>query len=195
MRYILFLVLTVLGVQGAMGQNILRGSPSSLKKQNEVADKEGLTRMGSPKTIRKYVESNRLVPIPDGKHGIVVDRRLDKSRRYCRPWTVQFLKDLGENFRKKFGKNLQVNSCVRDVNTQKSLRGTNLNAAPAKGSKASSHLTGSTFDITRLALSKKEQDYVRSRLVFHEELGNIEATQENWQAVWHVMVFRRYTTK
>lgn len=194
MKRLFFLLVLLLPSMGeAQTKNpSLRGSRGSLQKQNAIADREDLTRIRNEDAIARFVRAGLLVPIPDGKYGIVVDQRLEDDRRYCRPWTVKFLKDLGTRFQKKFGKPIRVNSCVRDKETQEDLRDRNGNAARTSGPRASSHLTGSTVDIARIGLNGTEQAFIRSRLLFHERGGRIEATQESRQAVWHIMVFKQY---
>jgi len=193
MRNIIFaLSFLILPLGSLSAQNgSLRGSPSSMIKQNRVADKEDLTRLKDNAMIKRFVKSGLLVPLVDGD-GIVVDRRLEVNRRFCRPKAVEFLKDLGTRFEREFHRPLQVNSCVRDIETQKALRWFNRNAAPTSGDKASAHLTGSAVDIARLGLTSKEQSFVDSRLKYNERAGKIEATKEHMQAVWHVMVFKKY---
>ncbi len=170
----------------------LRGSPSSVERQNKQGKRENLSKIKNEEMIKRFVKAGLLVRIPDGKYGVVVDSELPLNRRFCRPQTVDFIKDLGTRFEKKFGKPIQVNSCVRDIETQAELRKRNRNAAKTYGARASSHLMGSTVDIARLGLTLTEQKFIRSRLLFHEGAGRIEATEEKRQAVWHVMVFRRY---
>jgi hypothetical protein len=174
------------------GQDSLKGSPNALLEQNRVADKENLSRLESEREISRFVQLRLLVSIPNGSYGIRVDPRLERSRRYCRPWTIEFLKDLGTRFQKEFKKTLQVNSCVRDIETQEDLRDRNGNAAKTSGPRASSHLTGATVDISRLGLSRKEQEFIRGRLLIHERANRIEATEENQQKVWHIMVYQTY---
>ncbi len=198
MRQTAFLILVTMLFQShlvAQAKTSLRGSRSALLEQNTVANKEDLSRVKNEREIAKFVKTGLLIRLPDGKYGLRVDPRLERSRRYARPWTVQFLKDLGTRFEGRFRKSLVLNSCIRDVETQEDLRDSNGNAAATKGVTASSHLTGATCDIRRLGLNKTEQDFVRSRLLIHERAGNIEATEEKVQAVWHVMVYKTYTTR
>lgn len=171
----------------------LRGSANSMAKQNRVADEDNLSRLKDEAMIRRFVKNGLLVPLVDGQ-GIIIDDRLEQSRRFCRPWTVKFLRDLGTRFEKEFHKPLRVNSCVRDIKTQRSLRRFNRNAARVEGPRASTHLTGAAIDIARIGLSRKEQDFIRNRLRINESTGKIEATEEHMQAVWHVMVFKAYST-
>ncbi len=193
LRITLFITIICLPLySGAQAATSLRGSRASLVEQNRVANKENLTRIQNERIISLYAKNGILVRIPSGK-GLHIDPRLELSRRYTRPWTAKFLTDLGANFQKKFGKELQINSCVRDIETQEDLRKRNGNAAATTGTRASSHLTGATCDIARRGLSRKEQDYVRSRLLVQERLNHLEATEEHRQSVWHVMVYRAYT--
>lgn len=196
MRSIIFVLSFLILPFGGLNaqKSLLKGSPRSMVKQNKVADKENLTRIKNERAIRMFASKGLLVPLVDG-HGIVVDHRLDANRRYCRPWAVKFLKDLGTRFEKNFRKPIRVNSCVRDIETQEHLRWLNPNAAKTKGPKASAHLTGSAIDIARIGLSKKEQEFIRTRLIVNEKAGKIEATEEVVQKVWHVMVFKTYASK
>ncbi len=193
MRQVFFVLLAVvLLASKAVGQPSLRGSPYSMERQNSIADRENLSRIKDKAEIEKFRVGGLLVPIPNDPNSVVVDSRLEEHRRLCRPWAVKFLKDLGARFQKEFKKPLRVNSCVRDIKTQRELQRTNSNAAATKGPKASVHLTGSAVDITRIGLTKKEQNFIRSRLLINEKKGLIEATEENRQRVWHVMVFKTY---
>jgi len=195
MRYIVFAFLAVIlsaEMQAQKTKASLRGSRSSMEKQNAVADRENLTRLKNSEKIEKFKKMGLLVPIPNGTNGLIIDNRLDTDRRVCRTWTVKFLKDLGTRFVKKFDRPLRVNSCVRDVETQANLRGSNANAASTHGPRASAHLTGAAVDIARIGLSKAEQDFIRARLLANEKRGLIEATEEKRQKVWHVMVYKEY---
>lgn len=173
MRRITSLFVLMIAFPSAItAQTSLRGSRGSLVEQNEVANKEKLTRIENERAIARFVKAGFFVSIPNGRYGLRVDPRLERNRRYCRPWTVQFLKDLGTRFQNKFKKSLTINSCVRDIETQEDLRDRNGNAAATTGVRASSHLTGATADIKRLGLSRREQEFVRSRLLIHEKANH-----------------------
>ncbi|MBI2635588.1 MAG: D-alanyl-D-alanine carboxypeptidase family protein [Parcubacteria group bacterium] len=171
--------------------NELRGSSDAIERQNKQADLENLSRL-TEKQLGTFKKSGLLVPLPISK-GVIVDDRLPKKYRYCRPWVLQFLVDLGENYETRFGKQIQVNSAVRTVEYQEELQKRNRNAASAKaGSQQSSHLTGATIDIAKKDMSYRELAWMRNHLIVLERKGLIEATEEFHQEVFHIMVFNRY---
>ncbi len=121
-----------------------------------------------------------------------MDERLDENRRYCRPWTRDFLNDLGQAYYKQFHQPIQVNSAVRTVEQQEKLLRHNGNAAPAEGPTASSHLAGLTVDIAKHEMTRKQRKWMEDYLVRLRDLGLVEAAEERKQACFHVMVSDRY---
>ena len=121
-----------------------------------------------------------------------VDPRLHPSRHYCREWTLMFLEDMGKAFHKKFRKKIQINSAVRTVQQQRKLMRTNRNAAPIEGDRASSHLAGVTVDVAKKGLTYEQIKWLRKYLLEMKQLGLVEAIEERWQAVFHIMVSDRY---
>src|SRR6266496_4063624 len=133
----------------------LRGSRASLIRQNAEIDRLDLPRIEDDDELDDLVQQKKLVGLPTTA-GVRIDPRLEEDRRYCKPWTRDFLRDLGSDFHKEFGGAIQVNSAVRTVEQQKKLRRRNGNAAPIEGSTASSHLAGLTVDIAKKGLSRKQ---------------------------------------
>jgi len=86
------------------------------------------------------------LPITDA---VRIAPSLPANRRYALPGTVSFLLLLSEAYRQHFNAPLVVDSAVRPVAVQQRLRRTNKSAAPAEGETASSHETGTTFDLSR----------------------------------------------
>ena len=121
------------------------------------------------------------------------DPRLDVSRRYCRPWTLDFVDDLSQAYYNRFHQQIQVNSAVRTVKVQKKLRRHNRNAAPADGDTASSHLAGVTVDLQRRGMSKDEIRWTEHYLFYMKALGLVEPEEERRQWVFHIMVSGRYS--
>ena len=170
----------------------LRGSPESMAKQNEQADKEKLSRLWE-KDLENFKKKKLLVPIPDGKRGVIVDDRLQEKYSWVRPWTSRFLVDFRGDFEKNLNDVPQVNSAVRTVEYQRKLRKENKNAASAEpGPRQSSHLTGSTVDIGKKDMSPRQLKWVRNYLLALKKRGLIEAIEEKHQAVFHIMVFKKY---
>ncbi len=171
---------------------LLRGSHDSLVRQNEEIDRLQLPRIADDAELEELIQEKQLVPLPVNA-GVRVDPRLEAAHRYCRPWTRQFLEDLGDAYYKEFRQPIQVNSAVRTVEQQKKLRRHNRNAAPITGDTASSHLAGLTVDIAKHGMSGKQRRWMEQYLVKMRTLGLVEVAEERRQAVFHVMVSDRYT--
>ena len=170
---------------------MFRPSHDSLLRQNEEIDRLDLPRIQDDDELDALKTSQALVPIRTGDT-LRVDPRLDPNRRYCRPWTRDFVEDLSQAYYRQFHDQIQVNSAVRTVKIQKKLRRHNRNAAPAEGETASSHLAGLTLDLQRRGMSKQEIRFVQRYLFYLSALGLVEAEEERRQWVFHVMVSERY---
>lgn len=171
----------------------LKGSHESLLRQNEEIDRLQLGRIADDAELEQLIVSKDLVALPSTRY-VRVDPRLDESRRYCRPWTRDFLNDIGEAYYKEFKQPLQVNSAVRTVSQQEKLVRHNRNAAPAEGPTASSHLAGLTVDIAKHGMTRKQRKWMQEYLVKLRDQRLVEAAEERKQAVFHVMVSEKYTT-
>ena len=171
---------------------LLKGSHDSMVRQNEEIDRLQLARIADDDALEQLIQKQELVSLPSDRY-VRVDPRLDDNRRYCRPWTQEFLSDLGQSYYKEFKQPIQVNSAVRTVAQQEKLMRHNGNAAPADGPIASSHLAGLTVDIAKRGMNRKQRKWMEDYLVRMRNLGLIEAAEERKQAVFHVMVSDRYT--
>lgn len=170
---------------------LLKGSHDSLVRQNEEIDRLQLGRIADDAELDQLVEKQELVALPSGNY-VRIDNRLDENRRYCRPWTRDFLNDIGQAYYKQFRQPIQVNSAVRTVAQQEKLIRHNGNAAPAEGPTASSHLAGLTVDIAKHEMTRKQRKWMEDYLVRLRDLGLVEAVEERKQACFHVMVSDRY---
>ena len=171
---------------------VLKGSRDSLLRQNEEIDRLQLPRIADEQELQHLIDIEALVPLPVGR-SVRVDPRLEINRRFCRPWTRDFVEDLGQAYYKQFHQPIQINSAVRTVEQQERLLRVNRNAAPAEGDTASSHLAGLTVDIAKRGLSRKQRKFIEQYLVKLRSGGLVEAAEERRQAVFHVMVSDRYT--
>jgi Family of unknown function (DUF5715) len=169
----------------------LRGSRDSLLKQNEEIDRTGLPRIQDDEQLEQLKAVGYLVPVSESKF-VRFDSALADERRYCRPWTLAFVEDLGRDYYEKFKAPIQVNSAVRTVEQQRKLRRHNGNAAPETGETASSHLAGITVDIGKRGMSRKQHKWVANYLAKLKADGIIEPEEERRQPVFHVMVSNRY---
>ena len=172
---------------------MFRPSHESLLRQNEEIDRLELPRIQDDDELDALKASQALVPIRVGQT-LRVDPRLDPNRRFCRPWTRDFVEDLSQAYYNQFHDQIQVNSAVRTVKVQKKLRRHNRNAAPAEGDTASSHLAGLTLDIQRRGMSKQQIHFVERYLFYLRALGLVEPEEERRQWVFHVMVSERYAS-
>lgn len=191
-------VALLLAAPGARAQRPeeLKGSPEKLAAQNRAADEYDLTRMASPRVIRRLVKSGYLVHIPRRGHGYYIDRRLGRgyARRevlyYARPWVKAFLQREGGHFTDRFGgARLKVSSLVRTEGYQERLKTRNVNAASGDDDDTRSpHLTGAAVDISKKGMSRRQLAWMRDHLVALQELGWVIATEEMATNAFHVYV-------
>ncbi len=170
---------------------MFRPSHDSLLRQNEEIDRLDLPRIQDDDELEALKASNALVPIRESET-LKIEHRLDPARRYCRPWTRDFVEDLSQAYYRQFHAQIQVNSAVRTVKVQKKLRRHNRNAAPAEGDTASSHLAGVTLDLQRRGMSKEQVRFVERYLFYLREIGLVEPEEERRHWCFHVMVSERY---
>lgn len=170
---------------------MFRPSHESLLKQNDEINRLELPRIQDEDELEALKASAALVPIRESD-SLRIDRRLDPARRYCRPWTRDFIEDLSQAYYNRFHEQIQVNSAVRTVLVQRKLRRHNRNAAPAEGETASSHLAGLTLDIQRRGMSREQVKFVHRYLFYLRALNLVEPEEERRQWVFHVMVSDRY---
>jgi hypothetical protein len=170
---------------------VLRGSHESMLRQNEEINRLELPRIADDVELYELEARGDLVRI-DESNGVHVAIS-DASRRYCRPWTRDFLQDLGDAYYNEFGQPIQVNSAVRTMEQQRRLRRHNRNAAPEEGEIASSHLAGLTVDINKRGLTRKQHKFIEDYLFNLRENGLIEPAEERRQPVFHIMVSERYS--
>jgi hypothetical protein len=169
----------------------LKGSHEILVHQKQVADRDGLARVQNDDDLLDMREKKMLVGLPVNE-GLQVDDRLPVNRRYCRPWTAQFLATLARAHYAHFHTPLQVNSAVRTVEFQQHLMHVNGNAAPAEGDTASPHLTGQAVDIAKHGLSLAEIAWLRGYLLPLVQEGKIDVEEEFQQSCFHISVYKKY---
>lgn len=170
---------------------VFRPSHESLLLQNAEIDRMDLPRIHDDAELRRLVASGDLVPIEESEN-LRIEHRLDPSRRYCRPWTRDFLEHFSQAYYKQFHSQIQVNSAVRTVLVQKKLRRHNRNAAPVDGDTASSHLAGITVDVQRRGMTRQQITWVEQYLMPLKEQGLVEPEEERHQWVFHIAVSGRY---
>ena len=171
---------------------VFRPSHQSLLLQNSEINRLELPRIQDDNELEALKASQDLVAITPSQT-LRIDPRLDPDRRYCRPWTRDFLDDLSEDYYKRYHSQIQVNSAVRTVQVQRKLRRHNRNAAPEVGDTASSHLAGITVDIQRRGMTRDQVKWVEQYMLPLKGMGLVEPEEERHQWVFHVMVSDRYS--
>lgn len=171
---------------------VFKPSHESLLLQNQEIDRLNLPRIYDDKQLDRLKASGDLVPIVPTE-ALRIQPSLDPARRYCRPWTMEFLEDISTAYYKQFHEQIQVNSAVRTVLVQKKLRRHNHNAAPETGETASSHLAGLTVDLQRRGMTKAQVKWVEDYLKPIKEAGIIEPEEERRQYCFHIMVGGGYS--
>ncbi len=179
------------GLRGLLWNPMFRPSHDSLVRQNEEIDRLDLPRIQDDAQLEALKASGALVPI-EASESLKIEPSLDPSRRYCRPWTRDFVTDLSEVYYRQFHAQIQLNSAVRTVKVQKKLRRRNRNAAPAEGDTASSHLAGITVDLQRRGMTMDQMRFVERYLFYLNALGLVEPEEERRHWCFHVMVSDRY---
>jgi hypothetical protein len=170
---------------------MFRPSHESLLLQNAEVDRLELPRIQDDDELEALKASGALQPIIAGET-LRFDPRLDPTRRYCRPWTRDFVQDIAQAYYNRFHQQIQVNSAVRTVKVQKKLRRHNRNAAPADGDTASSHLAGLTVDLQRRGMTQEQIHWMEHYLFYMKAVGLVEPEEERHQWVFHIMVSGRY---
>ncbi len=172
---------------------VFAGSHELLVQQNVELDKLQLPRIADDVELMKYELSQDLVPVSESDY-LKIAPDLQDNRRYCRPWTRDFLEDFSQAFYNEFHVPIQVNSLVRTAEQQRTLRRHNRFAAPEIGDTASTHLTGVTADLSRRGLTKQQYQWMRNYLMPLHEAGLVDPIEES-QPVLHIVVYDKYSAR
>jgi hypothetical protein len=170
---------------------MFRPSHESLLLQNAEIDRLELPRIQDDTELEALKADGSLLAIVPNE-SLKIEPSLDPSRRYCRPWTLDFVNDLSQAYYNRFRAQIQLNSAVRTVKVQRKLRRHNRNAAPAEGDTASSHLAGVTIDLQRRGLSKEQITWMEHYLFYMKALGLVEPEEERRHWCFHIMVSGHY---
>jgi len=170
---------------------MFRPSHESLLLQNAEIDSLNLPRIQDETELEALKADGSLVPIIPSD-SLKIEHSLDPSRRFCRPWTRDFVEDLSLAYFNRFHQQIQVNSAVRTVKVQKKLRRHNRNAAPYEGETASSHLAGITVDLQRRGMTKDQIKWMELYLFYMKALGLVEPEEERRHWCFHIMVSGKY---
>ena len=176
MRYFASLILI-----GALGSTIasdasaqsLRGSRTSLEKQNAQAIRHDFTYLRETRQLKRFVSAGLLVPVRSNH-----DFRLkDVSFPVTRPEVKLFIERLSRQYRSACGEQLIVTSLTRPVANQ-----------PRNASPLSVHPTGMALDLRR-PRNRACRRWVEDTLLHLESRGVLDATRERRPPHYHVALF------
>ena len=180
-------------LRGPKWNPLFPGTHDKLVEQNAELDRSQVDRMNTEYDLIRSETSNDLVQVNETEALKIEDSLMD-TRRYCRPWTRDFLQDISQAYFNTFHAPLQVNSLVRTSTQQLYLRQHNRFAAPAFGDTASTHLAGVAVDLSRRGLTNAQYQWIRSYLLPLQQKGMVDPIEER-QPVLHVVVFEKYSGK
>jgi hypothetical protein len=151
----------------------LRGSPSSMKQQHEIAVEEDLTFTKKAAQIENLVDSGNLVKIEPN-----ADFALSKvSFPYARPEVLLFIQRLAAQYHAENGAKLVVTSLTRPSALQ-----------PTNAHKLSVHPTGMAVDF-RIPSTAKQRAWLEKALLGLENSRVLDVTREKNPPHYHVAVF------
>lgn len=171
---------------------VLKGSHDSQLRQNEEIDRLQLPRIADDQQLMELERTQELIPIPENR-ALHVSPAIKPEKRYARPWVNYFLQDMSAAYFNEFHQPMQVNSAVRTMEQQHTLRRRNHNAAPETGENGSSHLAGITVDLAKRGLTRTQHAWIENYLKNLRDQNLVEVAEERRQACFHVMVSDRYT--
>ena len=151
----------------------LRGSRTSMRKQNSVAQNQDYTFLETSADVWDFVEKGLLVPL-NGNSNYKVE---DASYPYARPAVKLFVERLAQQYRPECGEKLVVTSLTRPLSRQ-----------PANASDLSVHPAGMAVDLRR---SKKAscRRWLERTLASLEGKGVLEATRERTPPHYHIAIY------
>ncbi|MXW66740.1 MAG: LysM peptidoglycan-binding domain-containing protein [Gemmatimonadales bacterium] len=165
-------VLLATVLPGEISGQSLRGSTSSLDRQNRVARAHDFTYIATPAQIERFVNAGYLVRVPASADYVLHDL----SFPYARPEVNLFISRLARQYRSACGERLVVTSLTRPKNKQ-----------PQNASPRSVHPTGMALDLRRP--DPKCRGWLERVLLQLEGSGVLEATLERRPPHYHVAIF------
>lgn len=163
----------VLLATGEAHAQSLRGSSSSLDRQNRIAQQKDFTYLRTSGHVERFVGAGYLVRIRSNR-----DFRLhDVSFPYAREEVALFVARLGQQYRSACGEQMVVTSLTRPRSRQ-----------PSNASSRSVHPTGMAVDLRR-SNNRNCRAWLERTLLYLEGAGVLEATRERRPPHYHIAVF------
>ena len=151
----------------------LRGSRTSMREQNSVAQHQDYTFLETSADVWDFVEKGLLVPL-NGNSNYKVE---DASYPYARPAVKLFVERISAQYKDGCGEKLVVTSLTRPLSRQ-----------PANASDLSVHPAGMAVDVRR---SKKAscRRWLERTLAGLEAKNVLEATRERSPPHYHIAIY------
>jgi hypothetical protein len=169
----------------------LRARGDNLRRENAAATRDGLSRLANARDLSRFRQARLLVAVPPSTSTYYVSG-VPEALRLARPWTKRFIEALASAKHRSFGTPLRITGLTRTRAYQRALGRSNGNAAPPRGDRQSTHLTGASVDISKRWLSGGELRWLRAVLRRLTADGLIHAIEEFRQPHFHVLVRKRY---
>lgn len=151
----------------------LRGSPSSMREQHEIAVHEDLTFTKKSSQVENLVDSGTLVTV-EGNEDFALS---DVSFPFARPEVLLLIERLAAQYRQDNGEKLIVTSLTRPTALQ-----------PANAHKLSVHPAGMAVDF-RVPATASERAWLEKALLGLENERVLDVTREKHPPHYHVAVF------
>ena len=158
----------------ALGGASLKGSPSSMVRQNQVAKQNDFTFLRSPAQVERFVEEGYLVAV-ESNESLQVNAGV--SYPVARPEMKLFLERLAEQYRDGCGEALVVTSLVRPTSEQ-----------PRNSHPLSVHPAGMAADL-RVSSKPECRAWLESALLSLEERELLDVTRERSPPHYHVALY------
>ena len=196
LKNLMIVIISLFFASSTAEANSLRGSKESLLRQRRQAKSLRLPIIKNSAQLGQMIVRGELYELPRQGETFYLDEHIGECDpmyahlyRTASPMVVKFIGTLSRDFYNRFGgKRLKVTSLVRTVEYQKKLQRRNKNAAKIS---YSAHLTGAAIDISYKEMTAEEMNWMRNRLTLLERERIIEATEERFQACFHIMVFKK----
>jgi len=158
---------------GLARADTLRGSPSSMVHQHQVAVQEDYRFLRTPKDVEKLASAGALVPVTDNEN-----LSLSKvSYPYARPEVRDFVERFAARYREATGTQLVVTSLTRPEVAQ-----------PRNAHVLSVHPAGMAVDL-RIPADVAARSFIERSLLAMERAGALDVTRERSPAHYHIAVF------
>jgi uncharacterized protein DUF5715/LysM domain-containing protein len=172
-----FLIL-VLAATPILSAQSLKGSRSSLLRQNEAAREHDFTYLRTSSGVHEFAERGLLVRLPGNSDYVLASgSKGSVSFPYARPEVKMFVERLGDQYHSACGERLVVTSLTRPISRQ-----------PANASHLSVHPTGMAADLRRSSRASCRR-WLEETLLYLEGRQVLEATREQHPPHYHVTLF------